>query len=584
MRCGPTIVAGGCIRENSGGVDSGPITRASREGRLAVLEGGRRTIGHGRGGAGGREGRRGRGRGGRSVLRPVAGARPAAEALQNFPPGGAAREALGKIMLVMLTFTLLILGARRCEALTAEAEADRVAALPGVGAQHNLTSFAGYLPLEDEFGKHVMYWFFPATEADPSTAPVSLWTNGGPGCSGFLGLLSEQGPLRVADGGKKLVPNPDTWVRSSSMFFVEQPAGVGFSFARNEKEGYKTGNDQAAEDAYLIVQAFFKRFPEFRKNDFYLSSESWGGVYMPTFTLSIMEKNPPPSDAQHINFRGFAVGNPFTDTRGNSEASVHTFFGHSMIPRPTFDKWQARCENIAIEDFTGALATYCLDLEAEVMLQASASGPNALINPYGLDVPICMESAQSARLLDYVSEGRTRRDFGDSLEYEPCVEDWVVDYLNRDDVKAAIHARPDIEWETCASPTKVRYSTLDRLRPMQPNYEKIMAMDPAFRILVFSGDDDSVCGTWGAQKWIWDLGGTVDKHWTPYTTPDGQLAGYHANFRHKNLAFVTVHGAGHEVPQYKPAAARVVWERFLEGSWFSKTAPQAVGSAAAAAE
>lgn len=39
--------------------------------------------------------------------------------------------------------------------------------------------------------KEMHYWFVESME-DPANAPVAFWTNGGPGCSGLLGFMTEQ--------------------------------------------------------------------------------------------------------------------------------------------------------------------------------------------------------------------------------------------------------------------------------------------------------------------------------------------------------------------------------------------------------
>lgn len=44
----------------------------------------------------------------------------------------------------------------------------------------------------------------------------------GPGCSGMLGLFTEQGPFKP-DGNGTLQPNPYAWNRVANMIFVEQP-------------------------------------------------------------------------------------------------------------------------------------------------------------------------------------------------------------------------------------------------------------------------------------------------------------------------------------------------------------------------
>ena len=83
-----------------------------------------------------------------------------------------------------------------------------------------------------------------------------FWTNGGPGCSGLLALFTEQGPWRPQSDGT-LVHNPATWATLSSMVFLEQPAGVGFSTGAHVDD--LISNDfSASEDFLLTIHAFFQ--------------------------------------------------------------------------------------------------------------------------------------------------------------------------------------------------------------------------------------------------------------------------------------------------------------------------------------
>jgi carboxypeptidase C (cathepsin A) len=102
---------------------------------------------------------------------------------------------------------------------------------------------------------------------------------------------------------------------------------------------------------------------------------------------------------------------------------------------------------------------------------------------------------------------------------------------------------------------------------MTPTYKYLLDNNKyGLDILVYSGDDDSVCGTIGTQGWIWDLGYTYDKkdYWTTWKT-EGQTSGYLTKFNNARLAFATVHGAGHEVPTYKPAAALAMFQSYIKG-------------------
>lgn len=46
---------------------------------------------------------------------------------------------------------------------------------------------------------------------------------------------------------------------------------------------------QVAMNNYLALKTFFKLFPEFSKNEFFLTGESYGGIYIPTLAEIVME-------------------------------------------------------------------------------------------------------------------------------------------------------------------------------------------------------------------------------------------------------------------------------------------------------
>jgi carboxypeptidase C (cathepsin A) len=94
---------------------------------------------------------------------------------------------------------------------------------------------------------------------------------------------TEQGPFFIAANGT-LAPNPFSWNKAANMLYIEQPAGVGFSYSERVKD-YTTGDAKAASDMYLLIREFLTRYPERQSNDFYIASESYGGHYMPQCKL-----------------------------------------------------------------------------------------------------------------------------------------------------------------------------------------------------------------------------------------------------------------------------------------------------------
>lgn len=100
------------------------------------------------------------------------------------------------------------------------------------------------------------------------------------------------------------------------MLFIEAPVGVGFSYAENA-EDYKIGDLKTAQDNYRLILQFLARFPQFQANPFVISSESYGGHYMPTLATEIVLQQERAPSTEKLNFRGFLVGNPFTSWMNN---------------------------------------------------------------------------------------------------------------------------------------------------------------------------------------------------------------------------------------------------------------------------
>lgn len=60
------------------------------------------------------------------------------------------------------------------------------------------------------------------------------------------------------------------------MMWIDQPAGVGFSY-QSSADSVTDSEDQVAEDIYQFLQSFFTANPQFTNNDFYVFGESYGG-------------------------------------------------------------------------------------------------------------------------------------------------------------------------------------------------------------------------------------------------------------------------------------------------------------------
>lgn len=373
----------------------------------------------------------------------------------------------------------------------------------------------------------------------------------------IAGFLTEQGPFRPSVD-LTLEANPYAWNTVSNMVFIESPAGVGFSYT-DDSDDLSIGDVQTAVDNYHLIQAFLSRFPDLRANALYITSESYGGHYMPTLAKQIVESNQVADSAQVINFKGFAVGNPYTDVNSGIPSGIATAWGHQLLPRSVYEEYVKTCKTPSAE---------CTTLIGRLL------GGLGDLNPYALDYPICTKSShystQSLWLMNHqlLSAGLHPRAAGvRSMEaYEPCVANYMTAYLNQAAVKHALHVRDDLHWSECSS--VLRYNHTDGMKvSTAPLYNQLIDGGHGLNILVYSGDDDAVCSTLGTQEWIWGLGYTPAANaWATYTV-DGQTAGYLTKWTGTKLAFLTIHGAGHEVPTYKPEIALDMWERYLAGEF-----------------
>jgi len=468
---------------------------------------------------------------------------------------------------------------------TKEALADEITNLPGLDWKPNFRQFSGYLTVDEDTGRNIFYWYVES-QNDPENDPVVYWSNGGPGCSGMLGFGAEHGPYHIGSDGT-LSPNPYSWNKVASMFYVEQPAGVGFSYADDPK-GYETDDAQAARDNYMLVKAFLKKFPERQSNEFYLSSESYGGHYIPQLTLEIMNGN---ADGA-INFRGFLLGNPYVDPFSNQVAAYEKFYQNGLLSKPTFDKWKKSC-GISLDTYD---QKHCDDYE-EAMLDEIGDD----INPYALDYPVCTDDdndgddklsfsmdplmTQEGRLMDLISPIMAMKKMTYNSppfvpkkdKYQPCSSEYLHRYLNRQDVKTALHVKGSGAWNQCTSYDILHYNLADKDVSMIPLYKEIiqraMSDNIALNLMIFSGDDDSVCSTASTQYWLYDLGvkptkGGLWKRWEI----DGQTSGFVTDFdlgdhTKSSFRFATVHGAGHEVPAYRPVEALHLFKSYFSDKW-----------------
>jgi len=477
--------------------------------------------------------------------------------------------------LFFILTTLLIAGNCMRNDYSAKNLQAQVTDLPGLPANANFTMFSGYITVDATNNRNLFYWFVESLE-DPVNDPVVLWTNGGPGCSGLLGFFTENGPFAAKEDGENLYLNPFTWVNVANMLYIEAPAGVGFSYS-DVVSDYKTDDNKTAIDNYNLIRGWLNEFTNYKSNNFYISSESYGGHYMPTLAQQITIGNKDGNNPQ-INFKGVFVGNPFTDPIENKVGQYDTWYGHQLISRPLWQSWYKDCHN-----GNNTANPQCTEIEGQMNEKVGN------IDPYALDFPVCNSNVLNEKLqfMKLVYQQALNRpilkhyqykinyyqqygSFPNEDWYEACSENYATEYLNRKDVQTALHVKSTL-WKGCSD--KVDYSVESMQNPMEPTWKWLVAQGNNLHMTVVSGDDDSVCGTMGTQSWMWYLGYKVDSNynWLTWTDINGQIGGYQTKFLTNDnkpaLNLVTVHSAGHMIPQTQPQRSLQAFSNFLNGKF-----------------
>ena len=365
-------------------------------------------------------------------------------------------------------------------------------------------------------------------------------------------LMTEHGPLLVNDE-LNLYENEYAWNKYVNIIYLEQPYGVGFSSPA--KGEVVSGDVNAAIDMDSFVRNFLKKYPKYKHNDFYLSSESWGGHYVPMTAFQILNTNAMADEDDQINFKGFLLGNPYTEDYENWIGFMEALYGHGLMKQTTYETWRSECygnlpdlDNAVcvlnyIQAFINALGVdwYALDFpdcnileKYDFNLLFHGKRAVSLYEKYKNDATFngLVSKQQKSKIDSYLS--RVRGSSGD-IAYYACVDDYMASYLNTESVQEALHAKLETKWAMCSDDVYYAWYTGDDINGMQTVYHTILNefKDTPLTMVLYSGDDDSVCGTPGTQYWLRNMGWDVveDIDWKEWRYED-ELAGMSFAFFH----------------------------------------------------
>ncbi|CAN8311970.1 unnamed protein product [Cochlearia groenlandica] len=439
-------------------------------------------------------------------------------------------------------------------------ERDLVTDLPGqpdVSFKH----YAGYVPVDKSNGRAMFYWFYEAMDL-PKEKPLVLWLNGGPGCSSVgYGATQEIGPFLVDTNENGLKFNPYAWNKEANMLFLESPVGVGFSYSNTTSDYQKLDDDFTARDTYTFLCNWFERFPEHKRNTFYIAGESYAGKYVPELAEVVYDNNNNNnnnSSSLHINLKGILLGNPETSDADDWRGWVDYAWSHAVISDETHRTISRTCNFSSDNTWTD---DECSQSVAEVQKQYDE------IDIYSLYTSVCIGDSARASYFDstlyktnsHISSKRVpaRRLGG----YDPCLDDYARIFYNRADVQKALHASDGVNLKNWSICNMEIFHNWTYLKPsVLPIYEKLIA--GGLRIWVYSGDTDGRVPVLATRYSLSALDLPIKTAWRPWYH-EKQVSGWVQEY--EGLTFATFRGAGHAVPCFKPSSSLAFFSAFLTG-------------------
>ncbi|XP_057456083.1 serine carboxypeptidase-like [Lotus japonicus] len=394
---------------------------------------------------------------------------------------------------------------------------------------------AGYYSLPHSKAARMFYLFFESRNSKDD--PVVIWLTGGPGCGSELALFYENGPFHITSN-LSLVWNDYGWDKASNILFVDQPTGTGFSYTSDDAD-IRHDEIGVSNDLYDFLQEFFKAHPQFVKNDFYITGESYAGHYIPALASRVHQGNKE-KQGIYINLKGFAIGNGLTNLEIQYPAYTDFALDNGLITKaeqeeinkivPNCVQAAKTCNTEGGESCDSAFGV-CQEIFDDIL---SITGD---INYYDIrkkcEGPLCYDFSNLETLMN---EKTVRDALGvGNLEFVSC--------------SRRVHAAMSQDW----------------VKNLEVGIPSLL--EDGIKALVYAGEYDLICNWLGNSRWVHAMEWSGQKEFGESPTVkffvDGAEAGSLNSYG--PLSFLKVNGAGHMVPMDQPKAALQMLTSWMEG-------------------
>lgn len=378
----------------------------------------------------------------------------------------------------------------------------------------------------------------------------------GPGCSSAMGLLMELGPCSIDMNNKSengTIWNPYGWNEEANIFFLDQPVGVGFSYA-DYGETIETTED-ASKNVHAFITIFFETFKQFSGRPLHLSGESYGGRYLPVFASEIYDQNQIAikEGREHLNLQSVMIGNGITD--------ISTLYR---------GRYEVECSTASLDVPFQSIET-CVRMKIALPRCEKAMQKSCIEQFDAMNCRAAVAFCDSELSTGMWASGRNYYDISKMCIGELCyAENEVIKtYLDLPSTRSLLGVEIQGNFSSCSALVSQNFAAqMDKWAVPTQHYVAGL-LDRGVRVLIYVGTYDWQCN-WVANKlWVDKLEWSGKEEygrsrWRNWSIGHGKVeVGEVKSWG--LLTFATIRGAGHMVPHDKPEESLTMVRRWLVG-------------------
>ncbi|XP_051995413.1 LOW QUALITY PROTEIN: retinoid-inducible serine carboxypeptidase [Xyrauchen texanus] len=392
----------------------------------------------------------------------------------------------------------------------------------------------GYVDVRQ--GAHMFWWLYYANSSSASykELPLVMWLGGPGGSSCGFGNFEEIGPL-----DRDLKPRETSWVHSSSVLFVDNPVGTGYSYTDTEDVLTKDVT-MVASDMMVLLKNFFSLKAEFQSTPFYIFSESYGGKMAAAISLELTKAIK--AGSIKCNFAGVALGDSWISPIDSVMTWGPYLYSTSLLDDNGLEEVNKAANGVqqALDQGQYQKATEMWSI-TENVVERNTNG----VNFYNI---LTQESDEMKRSSNETTDG-----FLSSLKrrhIRPLHRQSLSELMNGP-IRQKLGVIPkNVTWGGQSEAVFVSMAG-DFMKPVVNIVDELLAS--GVNVTVYNGQLDLIVDTVGQEQWVKQLKWNGLQYfnqmkWTALEDPqtENQTGAFYKTY--KNFAFYWILKAGHMIP------------------------------------